>query len=143
MHAPQIFQSKNLGDLRRVAREIIALWEFPVLLVHGPMGAGKTTLTKALCKELHVVDTVSSPTFSLVNEYKMENGATLFHFDFYRIEDDEEALAMGLDYYLETGNKCIIEWGEKVERLLPENLHLVRITTAENRRIFQFNTITP
>jgi tRNA threonylcarbamoyladenosine biosynthesis protein TsaE len=143
MSAPQTFESEKLSDLRRVAREIITLWELPVLLVHGPMGAGKTTLAKALCDELQVTDTVSSPTFSLVNEYKTKHGATLYHFDFYRIEDDAEAIAMGFDHYLETGNKCIIEWGDKIERLLPESLHLVRITPAENRRIFQFNTITP
>ena len=87
-----------------------------ILAFHGEMGAGKTTFIKAFCKELGTADTVTSPTFALVNEYEIEN-AVIYHFDFYRINKIEEAIDIGFDEYLYSGNICLIEWPENVEAL--------------------------
>jgi tRNA threonylcarbamoyladenosine biosynthesis protein TsaE len=88
------------------------------------MGAGKTTLIKRLCKTLGVEEVTSSPTFSLVNEYQTIDNQTVYHFDFYRLNSEIEALDMGVDDYLYSGNWCFIEWAEKIENLIPE-LHSV------------------
>ena len=90
-----------------------------VLLFQGAMGAGKTTLIKALCQKLGVSDRVSSPTFSLVNEYQALEGK-VFHFDLYRIEDEAEALDFGIEEYWQGNDWCFIEWGERIPTLLPE-----------------------
>ncbi len=86
----------------------------------------KTTLIKEVAKQLGVLDKVSSPTFSLVNEYRTDKDETIFHFDFYRIEQEEEALDMGIEDYFESGHWCLIEWPSKVQNLLP--LELVNIS---------------
>lgn len=102
-----------------------------VVLFEGEMGAGKTTFIKAICRELGVTDSVSSPTFSIVNEYESSNGKRIYHFDFYRIKDESEALDIGFYEYLDSGNLCLIEWPSKVENLLPEHCLLVEITSGE------------
>jgi len=92
----------------------------PVMAFYGPMGAGKTTLIKSLCKLLQVSDEVNSPTFSIVNEYLTADDASVFHFDFYRINKLEEAYDIGYENYFYSGNLCLIEWPEKIAQLLPE-----------------------
>ena len=89
-----------------------------VIRIDGPMGAGKTTLISALCKYLCIEETISSPSFSLVNSYKGEN-ATVYHFDFYRLENSNEALDFGVEEYFESGALCFLEWAEKIEQHLP------------------------
>jgi tRNA threonylcarbamoyladenosine biosynthesis protein TsaE len=91
------------------------------------MGAGKTTLIKALCKNLGAIDLVSSPTFTLVNEYKTSEGESLFHIDFYRIKKQEEVYDFGLEEYLSGDSYCFMEWPELVEELLPSETVRVRI----------------
>ncbi len=91
-----------------------------VFLFYGDMGAGKTTLIKSLCKSLGVTDNISSPTFAIVNEYRAANN-TIYHFDFYRLKTETEAMDMGFEEYLYSGNYCFIEWPEKMPELLPEN----------------------
>lgn len=91
-----------------------------VVLFDGPMGAGKTTLISALCKSLGSTDDLSSPTFSIVNEYQ-SNVGVIYHFDFYRLKSIEEAFDFGLEEYLYSGNYCFLEWSEKVEALLPDS----------------------
>lgn len=110
-------------------RSIVAFW--------GEMGAGKTTLIRALCDRLGVTDTVTSPTFALVNEYHTETGAPIYHFDFYRINRIEEVFDFGYEEYFYSGNLCLIEWPEKIEGLLPEETLSVRIriTGDESRTI--------
>lgn len=92
------------------------------------MGAGKTTLIKALARELGVQDQVSSPTFGIVNEYGMTDGNRVYHFDFYRLDDPTESLDIGIEEYFYGGEYCWIEWAEKVAQFLPDDFLLIRIT---------------
>jgi tRNA threonylcarbamoyladenosine biosynthesis protein TsaE len=92
------------------------------------MGVGKTTLIKALSKELGVQDPTSSPTFSLVNEYKTSNNEFVYHFDVYRLKTEEEALDMGIDDYLFSGSWCFIEWAERITNLIPEEHSVIELT---------------
>ena len=114
----------SLDEINSVAKQILEKNSYKVMLFHGEMGVGKTTLIKALAKHLGVNDTISSPTFSLVNEYQITNKQLVYHFDFYRINNETEALDMGIDDYLYSGNWCFIEWAEKIQSLIPE-LHSV------------------
>lgn len=100
--------------------------------IYGRMGAGKTTLIKALCNQLETIDLVNSPTFAIVNEYRTERDESLYHFDFYRIKNETEAFHIGLEEYLYSGDYCFIEWPEKIERLLPDEVITVTITVNEN-----------
>ena len=109
----------TLEDLPTIASEIIASVKSKQLLFYGEMGAGKTTLIKEICNQLDVLDTISSPTFSLVNEYETSKNKKVFHFDFYRIEDEEEALDMGIEEYFDNKYWCLIEWPENIKNLLP------------------------
>ena len=92
------------------------------------MGVGKTTLIKQLCKTLGVTGATSSPTFSLVNEYEADDNQLVYHFDFYRLNKEEEALDMGIDDYLYSGNWCFIEWAEKIPNLIPETHSVITIS---------------
>ena len=99
-----------------------------VVALRGEMGAGKTTLIRAVAEALGASDQVTSPTFALVNQYESGNGERIFHFDFYRIEDEREAFDLGYEEYFYSGDLCFVEWPEKIEGLLPEELMEVRIT---------------
>ena len=113
------WESYTLADLPVVAKEMLAsLQEAPrVWLFRGQMGAGKTTLSKELLKQLGIDQNVQSPTFSLVNEYQTNSGETVYHFDLYRLKNIQEALAIGIEEYLDSGNYCLIEWPEQAEEL--------------------------
>jgi len=118
----------QLPDIDAVAKQLLQLSSpHKIFLFYGEMGAGKTTLIKALCKVLGVEGTTSSPTFSLVNEYVRKDGK-IYHFDFYRLKKQEEALDMGCEEYFYSGDYCFIEWPEKIPDLLPEHYTEVRIT---------------
>ncbi|MDR7371518.1 tRNA (adenosine(37)-N6)-threonylcarbamoyltransferase complex ATPase subunit type 1 TsaE [Flavobacterium aquidurense] len=117
----------SLDQIQEVAEQIIASNPKKIILFNGEMGVGKTTLIKQLCKSLGVQDATSSPTFSLVNEYYTSNNQTVYHFDFYRLNKETEALDMGVDDYLYSGNWCFIEWSEKIASLLPEEHSTVTI----------------
>ena len=103
-----------------------------IICFNGPMGAGKTTLISALCNKWNVKDQVSSPTFSIVNEYETYNKGFLFHFDFYRLNSIEEALDIGVEEYLDSGNICLIEWGERIKSLLPDNVYTIEVALNKN-----------
>jgi tRNA threonylcarbamoyladenosine biosynthesis protein TsaE len=103
-----------------------------VILFEGPMGAGKTTLIKELCRQLGVEENVSSPTFALVNEYEGRERKLIYHFDFYRINDEREALDIGAPEYFESGNLCLIEWPSLIPNLLPEHYLLVELEVGED-----------
>lgn len=102
----------------------------------GPMGSGKTTIIKALCSELGASDITSSPTFTIVNEYRRQSGSSLFHIDLYRIRKTEEAFDIGIDEYLTGASWCFIEWPGIIEDLLPEETVKVKISVGENDERF-------
>lgn len=117
-------------ELPYVAGKIIDLLaEHRVVAFFGHMGAGKTTLIKEIAHQMGVVDTVTSPTFALVNQYVAEGGVPLYHFDFYRIEKIAEAFDLGYEEYFYSGDICLVEWPEKIEELLPEGTLAVHIAT--------------
>ena len=126
----------GLGDLDEAAEAILEeLRGRKVVAFYGQMGAGKTTLISEICAVLGVIDVVSSPTFALVNEYHTEEGESVFHFDFYRINRIEEAFDLGYEEYFFSNSLVLIEWPEKVEQLLPEDTCRVRIeVTGETKR---------
>ena len=127
----------TLNELAGSAPKIISYADTnKIFLFYGDMGAGKTTLIKSLCAAVGVTDEVTSPTFSIVNEYESLEGP-VFHFDFYRLKDFNEALDMGYEEYFYSGNYCFIEWPEKIANLIPDSFTSVRIqvTDATNRQI--------
>ncbi|MCB2209053.1 MAG: tRNA (adenosine(37)-N6)-threonylcarbamoyltransferase complex ATPase subunit type 1 TsaE [Bacteroidetes bacterium] len=127
------FVASNLSELDAVAKEILEfIKEQNIVAIEGKMGAGKTTLIKSICKELGVHETVSSPTFSLVNEYTDAEGGSVFHFDFYRIKKLEEVYDIGYEEYFYSGHFCFIEWPEMITELLPENHTRIKIEVDEN-----------
>lgn len=119
-----------LSEIDSVARQVMANSKSKTILFYGEMGAGKTTLIKAMVKALGAADNVSSPTFSLVNVYETEDGI-VNHFDFYRIRDEAEALDMGIDEYLGSGAWNLIEWPQKIENFLEEEHQKVEIEILE------------
>jgi tRNA threonylcarbamoyladenosine biosynthesis protein TsaE len=122
----------SLQELSQIATEIIRFADHKILLFYGEMGVGKTTLIKEIVKQLGASDNVSSPSFSLVNEYHTTNGDKIYHFDFYRIDKEEEALDMGIEEYFDSNCWCLVEWPNKVENLLP--LKSVSITITINNK---------
>ncbi len=123
----------NLSEINIVAKQFIdRIGNEKVFAFYGSMGAGKTTFIKAVCEELGVKETITSPTFAIINEYKDGEGNSIYHFDFYRINKLEEAFDFGYEDYFYSGNLCFIEWPELVESLLPENTVKVYIAETEN-----------
>lgn len=113
----------DLDDINKVAAEFLKyVGERTIFALYGPMGVGKTTFVKAVGTCAGVIDDISSPTFAIVNEYQTEKGGVIYHFDFYRINKISEALDFGYEEYFFSGNKCFIEWPEKIDELLPENV---------------------
>lgn len=125
---------ESIEDIDRVAQQFIEQHDSSIFAFYGGMGVGKTTFVKAICKARAVLDYVNSPTFSLVNEYACEDGSTLYHFDFYRIESIEEAYDFGYETYFYSGNTCFIEWPQLIEPILPEGCVKVTITELPDGR---------
>jgi len=126
---------KNLEELPAAARKFIEkMDDHTVFAFYGGMGAGKTTFIKAICKELGVTETVASPTFAIINEYRGGDGNPIYHFDFYRIHKLEELFDFGYEDYLYSGHTCFIEWPELVEQILPENTVKLSIRETESGR---------
>ena len=127
------FTCKNLNDLPSIAEEMLKI--FPderVFAFYGSMGAGKTTFIKVLCDKLGVLNEVVSPTFAIINEYLAEQYGQVYHFDFYRINKIEEVMDIGYEDYLYSGNYCLMEWPEKIEKLLPEDIVYVKIENLDD-----------
>jgi tRNA threonylcarbamoyladenosine biosynthesis protein TsaE len=137
------FVCNDLEDLIEAA-EILSSYfkDEQVFAFYGGMGAGKTTFIKAICRELGSRDTVSSPTYSIVNEYLDSSGSPIYHFDFYRTKSSEEAISMGFDDYINSGSICLIEWPEKIQSLLPSRYVKVNIKTNEEVRTFDMEIVS-
>ena len=119
------------SELGKVSKTIIDfIKEYQIIAFRGDLGAGKTALIKNMCNLLGVIDNVSSPTFSIVNEYESGEELKVFHFDFYRLESEEEAFDLGIEDYFYSGNLCLIEWPSKIESLLPEKRLEIHISIA-------------
>lgn len=119
---------RDIADLDRAAAEFLEkIGGNRLVALYAPMGAGKTTFTTALCRQLGVEDSVCSPTFTIINEYMTAAGEPMYHFDFYRINKLSEAIEIGLEDYLYSGCLCIMEWPENIEELLPEETLRVHI----------------
>ncbi len=123
-------------ELQEVARKLISNFShLKVWCFYAEMGAGKTTLIKQICHELQVVHEMSSPTFSIVNEYESTKNGAVYHFDFYRLKDLEEAVNIGVEEYFDSGNFCFVEWPELVEPVLPEEYLKINIKlVSDNAR---------
>jgi len=133
----------SLVDLPKIAKKVLSIDPLPIFIAFfGDLGAGKTTLIKNICNLLGVIDDVSSPTYSLVNEYLDREGNSVYHFDFYRIEDEVEALDMGCEEYFYSGNMCLVEWPEMISNLLPEERLEIHIAIDNEERIFTLKHVT-
>lgn len=132
------FTAQSIKDLPKIAAEIIPLLnDHPVVAFYGAMGVGKTTFIKALCNKMGVDDTVNSPSFSIINEYRTKEGRTIFHFDFYRLRNEEELLDLGYEDYFYGGNICLLEWPEKIDNYLPEKLLILNLEEQpDGSRVF-------
>lgn len=125
---------KQLEDLPTAAEALAGQLKHRLVLFHGAMGTGKTTLIRALCKYWQVKDEVQSPTYALVNEYRSPVVGTIYHFDWYRLKSEKEALDLGLDAYLDSPGLCLMEWPEKIRNLLPETFDLIHLERRGGER---------
>ena len=126
----------ELSDINAICNLLIQDFSTKVIRIDGDMGTGKTTLISSLCKSLGVKETISSPTFSLVNTYHIGN-EKIYHFDFYRLKNENEAIDFGLEEYLESGNICFMEWAEKISSHLPLEYdhYILNIVDEKYRKI--------
>lgn len=123
-----MIKTYNISEIDKIARE---LWQdgeqYKVWAFYAVMGAGKTTLVHAVCEYLQVKETISSPTFALINEYSSPVAGTIFHMDWYRLKDEAEAIQAGMEDALLSNNYCFVEWPEKAEALLPNKIFKINI----------------
>jgi tRNA threonylcarbamoyladenosine biosynthesis protein TsaE len=126
---------KDRKHLHSAAKELLKHYgDKKIFAFYGSMGAGKTTIIKAICEVLGAVDIISSPTFTLVNEYRASGGETLYHIDFFRIKKQEEVFDFGVEEYLTGDSYCFMEWPELVEDILPQGTVSVRITVDDKEQ---------
>ena len=131
----------TLAGIEKAASGLITyIGKKKVIAFHGEMGAGKTTFIHAVCNELGIKDVVSSPTFSIINEYKTGNGEIIFHLDLYRLKDEAEAIAAGVEDCIYSGNLCMVEWPEKASGIFPaDTVHCYLKSVSDNERKLQIN----
>ncbi len=130
----------NENQIKTAVNFILENKKFSIIRIDGEIGSGKTTLIRSLCESLGVTENVNSPTFSLVNEYLINRKKKIFHFDFYRIENPEEALDIGLEDYFQSNHLCILEWGQIISEYLPKkydffSLHKINESTRKLNKI--------
>ncbi|MEO6540091.1 MAG: tRNA (adenosine(37)-N6)-threonylcarbamoyltransferase complex ATPase subunit type 1 TsaE [Ferruginibacter sp.] len=131
----------TLEDITATAKKVLAdMANHKVFAFHGEMGAGKTTFIHALCEVMGVQDVVTSPTFSIINQYKTRDGQTVYHMDLYRMKDENEAINAGIEDCLYSGNICLVEWPEKAQGIFPDDtLHITIHSVDDNTRKLKFN----
>ena len=130
----------DLDNINKASKLVIDNIKTTVVRIDGKMGAGKTKIISNICMQLGVKEIITSPTFSLINTYQSTNGP-IYHFDFYRLQNSNEALDIGIEEYLESGNVCFLEWAEKIENHLPLNYdhYILKVLNDNTRRIFSLN----
>lgn len=134
MNRSKIFRAATVNDLPAAAEQLINdAAGFRIFAISGDMGAGKTTFIKAICKHLGAADSVTSPTFTIVNEYMVPGAESIYHFDFYRINKITELYDFGFEEYIDSGHYCFIEWPEISEKLLPADSVVVKISAGEDK----------
>jgi len=131
----------TLDKIQDAAAKLLAeTAAYKVFAFHGDMGAGKTTFIHALCEAMHITDVVTSPTFSIINQYKATDGQTVYHMDLYRIKDENEAINAGVEDCLYSGNTCLVEWPEKATGIFPDDtLHIYITSIDDNTRKLKYN----
>ena len=132
------FIINNLDELPEVAQKIIDQLQYKLITFEGEMGAGKTTFIKEFVKALGTNDEISSPTFSIVNEYDTDKGK-VYHFDFYRLNHEDEALDFGIEEYLYSNQYCLMEWPNKIANFIPDEHHTITIENVDGVRHLNFN----
>lgn len=134
------FEAREPEELNEVARAILDHHTHPLLAFYGEMGAGKTTLIKAICRALKCTEEAHSPTYGLVNEYQSGNGEPIYHFDFYRLDSPEEAMDFGVEEYFDSGHLCLMEWPERIGPIVPQAHTKIRIEVVNSVRIIEMET---
>ena len=131
----------TLDKIQQAAKDLLAATTlYKVFALEGEMGAGKTTFIHALCEAMGVTDSISSPTFSIINQYKTLSGQTVYHMDLYRIKDEQEAINAGIEDCLYSGNACLVDWPEKIPAVFPAETLYITITAVDtNTRKLQIN----
>ena len=129
------YNINSFDQLSSAALELLTWSDNRIFAIYGDMGVGKTTLIKHMCDHLKVCDPVSSPTFSIINEYIDADGEKIFHFDLYRLNNLEEADKLGLDTYFSSGNMCFLEWPGLVSSILPDQHHVIKIKEKNNKHV--------
>jgi len=127
----------QLNQLKEISLKVSQNFNHKIVLISGEMGAGKTTLIKQILLGLNVIDNISSPTFSIINEYKTKSKDVIYHMDLYRINKIEELEEIGFFEYLESGNLCFIEWGEIIENLIGEDYNKFKLINNGDLRILE------
>ena len=135
------FEINNENELDFISKEIIEKFKSKVFLFYGEMGVGKTAFIKSICKHLNVIDVVSSPTFSIANQYVNDQDEFMYHFDFYRTNNKNEIFDIGYEEYLFSDSFCFIEWPERLENLLPNKYLEIKMKLKDGNRVIRIKEI--
>ena len=135
------FEISNENELDFISKEIFEKFKSKVFLFYGEMGVGKTAFIKSICKHLNVIDVVSSPTFSIVNQYVNNQDEFIYHFDFYRTNNKNEIFDIGYEEYLFSDSFCFIEWPERLDNLLPNKYLEIKMKLRDGNRIIRIKEI--
>ena len=135
------FEINNENELDYISKEIIEKFKSKVFLFYGEMGVGKTAFIKSICKHLNVIDVVSSPTFSIVNQYVNDQDEFMYHFDFYRTNNKNEIFDIGYEEYLFSDSFCFIEWPERLDNLLPNKYLEIKMKLRDGNRVIRIKEV--